>query len=289
MAARAGMSATETSTHLRENPFSLARGQQAHIGDAFGVDPNLIGILQGCKKTVEVSVPVSDGRRKRSCLHGHRVVHNGRAVREGGHPIPPARHGRRGRRSAMWMTWKCASWACPSAAQGRRRLRPEDLRRRMERLTRRFTDGDHHEIGPEQDVPAPDVGTDAQVMAWIIDTYSMNVGHSVLGVMTGKPVASAAPSAATKRPARGVLYVASGRPAPEARPPVPRRPRRRPGVRQRRHATLARLLAEGARASWRSRDSNGGVVNSYGLDVAAAVRHKRGARRARRPSRRRRA
>ena len=70
------MSATETSTHLRENPFSLARAQLARVSDAFGVDQNLIGVLQGCKKSVEVSIPVSMDDGSVRVFEGYRVVHN---------------------------------------------------------------------------------------------------------------------------------------------------------------------------------------------------------------------
>ena len=92
---------------------------------------------------------------------------------------------------AMWMTWKCALMGLPfGGAKGGVICDPKLLSLgEKERLTRRYTSEIINEIGPEKDIPAPDVGTDAQVMAWIFDTYSMNVGHSVLGVVTGKPLA----------------------------------------------------------------------------------------------------
>ena len=91
----------------------------------------------------------------------------------------------------MWMTWKCALMELPfGGAKGGVVCNPKDaLRcRELERLTRRYTTEIITQIGPEKDIPAPDVGTSAQVMAWIFDTYSMNQGYSVLGVVTGKPV-----------------------------------------------------------------------------------------------------
>src|SRR5262249_57922554 len=91
---------------------------------------------------------------------------------------------------AMWMTWKCSLMGLPfGGAKGGVVCDPKQLTpRELERMTRRYTSEIVNEIGPEKDIPAPDVGTDAQTMAWIFDTYSMNKGHSVLGVVTGKPL-----------------------------------------------------------------------------------------------------
>ena len=90
----------------------------------------------------------------------------------------------------MWMTWKCALMGIPfGGAKGGVVCDPKKMSRgELERMTRRYTSEIINEIGPEKDIPAPDVGTDARVMAWIFDTYSMNKGHSVLGVVTGKPL-----------------------------------------------------------------------------------------------------
>ena len=182
------MSATEASTHLRENPFSLVRAQLVRVGEAFGVDANLIRVMQGCKKSVEVSIPVSmdDGRVR--VFEGYRVVHNvTRGPAKGGIRYHPAVTHDEIKALAMGMTWKCALMGLPfGGAKGGvvcdpKTLSPEEL----ERLTRRYTTEIINEIGPEKDIPAPDVGTDSQVMAWIFDTYSMKVGHSVLGVVTG--------------------------------------------------------------------------------------------------------
>ena len=91
---------------------------------------------------------------------------------------------------AMWMTWKCALMNIPfGGAKGGIACNPKALSRsELQKMTRRFTSEIINEIGPEKDIPAPDVGTDGAVMAWIFDTYSMNKGHSVLGVVTGKPL-----------------------------------------------------------------------------------------------------
>jgi glutamate dehydrogenase (NAD(P)+) len=269
------MSATETSTHLRENPFSLARAQLARIGETFGVDPNLIGVMQGCKKTVEVSVPVSMDDGSVRVFEGFRVVHNvTRGPAKGGIRYHPNVTHDEIKALAMGMTWKCALMGLPfGGAKGGVVCDPKVLTPgELERLTRRYTTEIINEIGPEKDIPAPDIGTDAQVMAWIFDTYSMNVGHSVLGVVTGKPLALGGSVGRDGATARGVLYC--------IRTALQKEGRRFPDTRVAIQGfgnvgrNLARLLAEeGARVVALS-DSNGAVVNSYGLDVPAAIVHK---------------
>jgi glutamate dehydrogenase (NAD(P)+) len=269
------MSATETSTHLRENPFSLARAQLARIGETFGVDPNLIGVMQGCKKTVEVSVPVSMDDGSVRVFEGFRVVPNvTRGPAKGGIRYHPNVTHDEIKALAMGMTWKCALMGLPfGGAKGGVVCDPKVLTvGELERLTRRYTTEIINEIGPEKDIPAPDIGTDAQVMAWIFDTYSMNVGHSVLGVVTGKPLALGGSVGRDGATARGVLYC--------IRTALQKEGRRFPDTRVAIQGfgnvgrNLARLLAEeGARVVALS-DSNGAVVNSYGLDVPAAIVHK---------------
>jgi glutamate dehydrogenase (NAD(P)+) len=269
------MSATETSTHLRENPFSLARAQLARIGERFAVDPNLIGVLQGCKKTVEVSVPVSMDDGTVRVFEGFRVVHNvTRGPAKGGIRYHPSVTHDEIKALAMGMTWKCALMGLPfGGAKGGVVCDPKVLSAgELERLTRRYTTEIINEIGPEKDIPAPDVGTDAQVMAWIFDTYSMNVGHSVLGVVTGKPLSLGGSVGRDGATARGVLYC--------IRTALQKEGRRFPDTRVAIQGfgnvgrNLARLLAEeGARVVALS-DSNGAVVNSYCLDVPAAMVHK---------------
>src|SRR5207249_7851602 len=109
---------------------------------------------------------------------------------------------------AMWMTWKCALMGIPfGGAKGGVIVNPKELsRRELERMTRRYTTEIINEIGPEKDIPAPDVGTDSSVMAWIFDTYSMNKGHSVLGVVTGKPLEIGGSLGREEATARGTLF-----------------------------------------------------------------------------------
>jgi glutamate dehydrogenase (NAD(P)+) len=109
----------------------------------------------------------------------------------------------------MWMTWKCAVVGIPyGGAKGGVIVDPKQLsRQELERLTRRYASEILPLIGPERDIPAPDVGTDEQVMAWIMDTYSMNQGYSVPGVVTGKPLSVGGSAGRRASTARGVTYV----------------------------------------------------------------------------------
>jgi len=185
------MTSTET-THLRENPFELARDQLRRIGETFGIDGDLINVLSECKKSVEVSIPVAMDDGTFHVYTGYRVTHNiARGPSKGGIRYHPAVTEDEVKALAMGMTWKCALMGLPfGGAKGGIAFDPKHVSRgELERLTRRYTTEIINEIGPEKDIPAPDVGTDESVMAWIFDTYSMNKGHSVLGVVTGKPLA----------------------------------------------------------------------------------------------------
>ena len=119
---------------------------------------------------------------------------------------------------AMWMTWKCALSGIPfGGAKGGVICNPKTMSEgELQRMTRRYTSEIINEIGPEKDIPAPDVGTDGRVMAWIFDTYSMNKGHSVLGVVTGKPLTIGGSLGREEATARGALYCVARSGAEEA-------------------------------------------------------------------------
>ena len=190
---------------------------------------------------------------------------------------------------AMWMTWKCALMGLPfGGAKGGVVCDPKLLSLgELERLTRRYTTEIINEIGPEKDIPAPDVGTDAQVMAWIFDTYSMNVGHSVLGVVTGKPLAIGGSVGRDEATARGALYCI--RTALQKQGQRLRDTRgRHPGLRQRRPEPRPAARRGGRPHRRAVTTRTGGVVNPYGIDVPAAIAHKARARQLDRARRRRR-
>ena len=186
------MAATQAPvSHLRENPFEIAREQLRLVAEAFDIDQNLVNILQECKKAVEVAIPVSMDDGSTEVFTGYRVVHNiARGPSKGGIRYHPDVTLDEVKSLAMWMTWKCALAGIPfGGAKGGVVCNPKRMsEHELQRMTRRFTSEIINQIGPEVDIPAPDVGTDGRVMAWMFDTYSMNKGHSVLGVVTGKPL-----------------------------------------------------------------------------------------------------
>ena len=269
------MSTAEAATHLRENPFELAKAQLRKVGEIFALDPNLIRVLSQCKKAVEVSVPVQMDDGTIEVFLGYRVTHNiARGPSKGGIRYHPGVTLDEVKSLSMWMTWKCALMGLPfGGAKGGVVCNPKVLSAsELERMTRRYTSEIINDIGPERDIPAPDVGTDSRVMAWIFDTYSMNKGHSVLGVVTGKPLSVGGSLGREEATARGALYCIQALSSKQ-------------GKRTSEYsvaiqgfgnvgANLARLLhSEGAKVVAVS-DSQGGVYNPNGIDVPAALAHK---------------
>src|SRR4249919_3917066 len=269
------MSTAEAESHLRENPFELAKTQLRRVGEIFALDPNLIRVLSQCKKAVEVSIPVSMGDGSTGVFQGFRVTHNiARGPSKGGIRYHPDVTLDEVKSLAMWMTWKCALMGLPfGGAKGGVVCNPKTLSRdELERLTRRYTSEIINDIGPERDIPAPDVGTDGRVMAWIFDTYSMNKGHSVLGVVTGKPLNIGGSLGRIEATARGALYcirealrkqqstIAGQRVVVEGFGNV--------GL------YLSRFLAQEGATVIGVSDSSGGVHNPKGIDVETAIAHK---------------
>jgi glutamate dehydrogenase (NAD(P)+) len=196
-------------SHLRENPFEIACEQLQRVATTFGIDPNLVSVLGSCKKAVEVSIPVGMDDGSTSVFKGYRVTHNiARGPSKGGIRYHPDVTLDEVKALAMWMTWKCSLMGIPfGGAKGGVVCDPKTMSRtELEKMTRRYTSEIINEIGPEKDIPAPDVGTDGSVMAWIFDTYSMNKGHSVLGVVTGKPLTIGGSLGRVEATARGGLF-----------------------------------------------------------------------------------
>jgi len=264
-----------TTSHLRENPFQIARQQLRLVGETFNIDPNLINVLQECKKAVEVAVPIAMDDGSTRAFHGYRVQHNvARGPSKGGIRFHPDVTLDEVKALAMWMTWKCSLMGIPfGGAKGGIVCDPKKLSvRELERLTRRYTSEIITEIGPEKDIPAPDVGTSPREMAWIFDTYSMNKGHSVLGVVTGKPLAVGGSLGRLEATSRGGLYCLLEALRKRDRDPVGLR------VAIQGFGNVGGFLArfvheEGAKVVAVS-DSRGGVYNPNGLDVPAALAFK---------------
>jgi glutamate dehydrogenase (NAD(P)+) len=269
------VSAVVTTSHLRENPFELAREQLRRVGTTFEIDSNLIAVLGECKKSIEVSVPVSMDDGSTSVFKGYRVTHNiARGPSKGGIRYHPDVTVDEVKALAMWMTWKCALMGIPfGGAKGGVVCNPKELsQQELQRMTRRFTSEIVNEIGPEKDIPAPDVGTDPSVMAWIFDTYSMNKGHSVLGVVTGKPLNLGGSLGRLEATAHGALYCIQ-----EA---IRKQEKSMQGLRVAVQgfgnvgSFLAKFLAEQGATVIAVSDSRSGILNDDGIDVEAAIAHK---------------
>ncbi|MEU6999326.1 Glu/Leu/Phe/Val dehydrogenase [Nonomuraea sp. NPDC046570] len=165
--------------------------QLAQAAEQLGLDDGLRTMLATPRRSLTVSVPVRREDGRMDVVQGFRVQHNvSRGPAKGGIRFHPATDIHEVTALAMWMTWKCALVGIPyGGAKGGVSVDPTSLTtRELERLTRRYVNEILPLIGPEKDIPAPDVGTDEQTMAWIMDTYSVNAGYSVPGVVTGKPM-----------------------------------------------------------------------------------------------------
>lgn len=190
--------------------FRLAVAQFDQAAEALELDQNLRERLKLPQRSLIVSVPVrmDDGRVE--VYTGYRVQHDSsRGPTKGGVRYHPDVNLGEVAALAMWMTWKCALTDLPyGGAKGAVAVDPKQLSRaELQRLTRRYAAEIFPLIGPEQDIPAPDVGTDAQVMAWMMDTYSQQVGYSVPGVVTGKPLSIGGSLGREEATGRGVTYV----------------------------------------------------------------------------------
>lgn len=193
-----------------ENPLQNAIEQLDAAADRLGVDAGMREVLRHCKREFITNFPVQMDDGSIRVFTGYRVAHNeARGPVKGGLRYSLNVSLDEVRALAMWMTWKCAVAGLPyGGAKGGVIVDPRSLsRRELERLTRRFTAEMVNLIGPDEDVPAPDMGTDAQVMAWVMDTYSMIRGHSTPAVVTGKPVTIGGSSGRVEATGRGVLFV----------------------------------------------------------------------------------
>jgi glutamate dehydrogenase (NAD(P)+) len=172
--------------------FRLAVAQFEEAADLLDLNPHLRERLKLPQRTLIVSVPIRMDDTSVKVFSGYRVQHDmALGPSKGGVRFHPEVNLGEVAALAMWMTWKCALVGLPyGGAKGGVRVAPEKLSMaELERLTRRYTAEIAPLIGPEEDIPAPDVGTNAQVMAWMMDTYSQQVGYAVPGVVTGKPLA----------------------------------------------------------------------------------------------------
>ncbi len=192
------------------NPFETAKAQVDIVADLIGLDGGLRDTLKAPKRELTVHFPVRMDSGDYRIYTGYRVQYNmARGPTKGGIRYHPQVTLDEVRALAAWMTWKCAVVDIPyGGAKGGVVCDPKHMSHgELERLTRRYASEIAPIIGPEMDIPAPDVYTDSQTMAWIMDTYSMQKGYSVPGVVTGKPISLGGSEGRGEATGRGCAYV----------------------------------------------------------------------------------
>ncbi len=192
------------------NPWQMVLAQIDKAAKQLECDPNMLEKLRHPERSLLVSIPVRMDSGNIRVFKGFRVQHSTvRGPAKGGIRYHPSVDLDEVTALAAWMTWKCAVMNIPfGGAKGGVECDPAELSTgELERLTRRYTAEIMGFIGPDRDIPAPDVNTNAQVMAWLMDTYSMQVGHAVPGVVTGKPIAIGGSEGRSDATGLGVVYM----------------------------------------------------------------------------------
>jgi glutamate dehydrogenase (NAD(P)+) len=257
------------------NLFEITRSRFEQAADVMHLPRDLREVMIHPKRQLTVAIPVRMDGGEIRVFEGYRVQHNiARGPAKGGIRYHPDVTLDQIKALASLMTWKCATVNIPyGGGKGGVVCEPKKMSQsELERLTRRYASEIVLLIGPDRDIPAPDVNTDSQTMAWIMDTYSMTVGHSILGVVTGKPVALGGSRGRDEATARGCWYVIreackvkhfhlnNAKVAIQGFGAVGN--------------TTARLLHEDGAKIIALSDSNGGVTNLQGIDVHEALKHR---------------
>ena len=193
-----------------ENPFESMMQRFDEAAGLLNLDPNIYKILRWPNREITLYIPVMMDDGNYQVFTGYRVQHNfARGPAKGGIRYSPDVSLDEVRALAAWMTWKCAVVNIPfGGAKGGVICDPRQMSsRELERLTRRYTSDLMDFIGPERDVPAPDMNTNEQVMAWMMDTYSMHMRHTVTAVVTGKPIEIGGSRGRREATGRGLLFV----------------------------------------------------------------------------------
>lgn len=195
---------------VRENPFVNAQRQFDIAADMLDLNDGLRQILRVPQRELSVAFPVKMDDGSIRVFNGYRVQHNiTRGPAKGGIRYHPSVDLDEVRALAMWMTWKCATVNLPyGGAKGGVVVDPKQMSMsELERMTRRYAAEISIILGPEKDIPAPDMNTNAQVMAWIMDTLSMHRGYTVPAAVTGKPLNIGGSQGRNEATARGLTYV----------------------------------------------------------------------------------
>ncbi len=256
------------------NPFHIANKQFARAAEHLKLDVGVREILAKPKRCLIVSIPTRMDDGSIRVFEGYRVQHSlALGPAKGGIRYHPNVSLDEVKALAAWMTWKCAVVNIPyGGAKGGVVCNPKQMSRgEVERMTRRFASELSLLIGPDRDIPAPDVYTDAQVMAWMMDTYSMQVGYSAPGVVTGKPLPIGGSEGRKEATGRGA-HLTIREAAKELKIP----PGGRVTVQGFGNAgsVVAKLLAAEGWKVIAVSDSQGGVYNAKGLAISALLEHK---------------
>jgi glutamate dehydrogenase (NAD(P)+) len=259
-----------------DSAWETALSQLDEAAELMGLAPGVHAILRAPKRALIVSVPfrMDDGTTR--VYEGYRVHHNvTRGPAKGGIRYHPDVGLDEMKALAMWMTWKCAIAGIPfGGAKGGIAVDTKELSRaELERMTRRYASEILPFIGPEKDIPAPDMNTNDEIMSWIMDTYSMNTGYSVPGVVTGKPVSIGGSKGRAGATSRGVMYAifstlkAIGMGIDEVSVAIQGYGKVGGHAAQLLHDAGCRVVAVS--------DASGGLYNEKGLDPEAINRHLR--------------
>jgi len=267
--------ATKEAFQEELNPFEIAKQQFNRAADFLELEASMRHVLENPKRQLIVSIPVKMDGGDVQVFEGYRVQHNiARGPAKGGIRYHPNVSLDEVKALASWMTWKCATVGIPyGGGKGGVICDPKSMsKNELERLTRRYAFEIAPIIGPDRDIPAPDVYTDEQTMAWIMDTISMVRGHTELGVVTGKPISLGGSQGRAEATARGCLYA--------LREACRVKNIDLKGARVAVHgfgnagANIARLVAEDGARVVAACDSKAGVYSENGIDVPAALIHK---------------
>jgi len=260
-----------------DNPtYRLAISQFEKAADLLGLDMNLRERFKSPHRALVVSIPIRMDNGRVHVFQGYRIQHDlSLGPTKGGIRYHPSVTMGEVAALAMWMSWKCALAGLPyGGAKGGVRCDPKALSQgELQRLTRRYTAEILPLIGPEQDIPAPDVGTNDQIMSWIMDTYSMQKGYSVPGVVTGKPISIGGSLGREEATGRGVVSIIL-----EALKLLSIRIDQATAVIQgfgNVGSNAARLLSEEGARVISVGDSQGGIYNPKGLDIKEVIKFKK--------------
>ena len=268
--------ATIEKNAIEKNAYEVALENFDLAANALDLDPNVRAMIKYPERELKVSVPVRMDSGKIIRYEGYRVQHSTqRGPAKGGIRFHPNVTIDEVRALATWMTWKCAVVnICVGGVKGAVTCNPKEMSLgELERMTRRYASAILPIIGPEKDIPAPDVYTTPQIMAWIMDTYSMMKGYPVTGVVTGKPISLGGSLGRNEATGRGVFYTTRsscenlGIPLQGARTVVQ-------GFGNA-GSIAATLMHEGGAKVIAVSDTRGCIFNARGLDVAAVVEFKR--------------